>query len=75
MANYPRRGSRLLLECSCDGRVTDWAITPWADRLYAVSIVTKGDRCPIRRHHPGTKLSVRARLRARPPKYYDTLGA
>jgi hypothetical protein len=72
MANYPRRGSRLTLECSCEGRVTDWAITPWGDRLYAVQLLTKGERCRLGRHKPGTAISVRARLRTRTPAYYDT---
>jgi hypothetical protein len=73
MANYPRRGSQLSLECSCEARVVGWAITPWADRLYVVRLLAKGERCRLNRHRAGTKLSVRARLRSRPPKYYDTL--
>ena len=73
MRNYPRRGSRLSLECSCEGRVVDWALIPWGDRLYAVQLLGKGVRCRIDRHRTGTKISVRARLRTRPAKYYDTL--
>ena len=73
MPNKPRRGSRMSLECSCEGRVVDWALTPWGDRLYAVSVLSKGERCRVQRHHAGTRISVRARLRTRPPKYYDAL--
>ena len=72
MRNYPRRGSRLSLECSCDGRVVDWALIPWGDRLYAVQLLDKGERCRIERHRLGAKISVRARLRTTPPRYYDT---
>jgi hypothetical protein len=72
MSNYPRRGSRLPLECSCQGRVTEWALTPWGDRLYAVQLLVKGEKCRIRRHQAGVKISARARLRTRTPVYYDT---
>jgi hypothetical protein len=72
MSNYPRRGTRLSLECSCDGRVAEWALTPWGDRLYVVQVIEKGERCRIGRHRAGAKLSVRARLRTRPARYYDT---
>jgi hypothetical protein len=73
MTTQPRRGSRLRLECSCEGRVIDWAITPWADRLYVVSLIVKGERCRIDRHRVPAKVSVRKRLGSRPAKYYDTL--
>jgi hypothetical protein len=61
------------LECSCDARVIDWALTPWGDRLYVTSLLAKGDRCRIERHRSGKNVSVRMRLRSRPPKFYDTL--
>jgi hypothetical protein len=73
MPNNPRRGSRVSLECSCEGRVVDWALTPWGDRLYAVRVLSKGERCRVQRHRAGIRISVRARLRTRPPKYYDAL--
>jgi hypothetical protein len=72
MLAAPRRGSRLTLECSCAVRVEEWALTPWGDRLYGVRIVGKGDRCRVSRHQAAKTLSVRARLRTRPARYYDT---
>lgn len=72
MSNYPRRGSRLPLECSCEGRVTEWALTPWGDRLYAVQLLDKGERCRIARHEPGRKLSVRIRIGTRKTVDHDT---
>ena len=69
MRNYPRRGGRLALECSCAGRVVDWALTPWGDRLYAVQVIVKGDRCRVKRHRVGVTLSVRPRTAG---GYYDT---
>jgi hypothetical protein len=69
MRNYPRRGSRLPLECSCETRITDWALTPWGDRLYAVQVIAKGDRCRVKRHRVGVTLSVRPRTAG---GYYDT---
>jgi hypothetical protein len=62
----------LSLECSCDGRVVDWALTPWGDRLYAVQLLGKGERCRIARHRARARISVRARLGTRTAKYYDT---
>ena len=53
MRNYPRRGGRLSLECSCAGRVVDWALTPWGDRLYGVQLLKKGEHCRIARHASG----------------------
>ena len=55
-------------------RVTDVVtggdgLTPWGDRLYAVQVVDKGDRCRIARHRPTARLSVRPRTRG---GYYDT---
>jgi hypothetical protein len=41
--------------------------------LYVLQLLGKGDRCRIDRHRTGKKISARARLRTRPPKYYDTL--
>ena len=72
MGNYPRRGGRLSLECTCQARVIDWALTPWGDRLYGVRILAKGEKCRVARHTSGTPLSARARLGRRPPTYYDT---
>ena len=62
MGNYPRRGGRLSLECTCQARVIDWALTPWGDRLYGVQLLTKGEKCRIARHRSGTPLSARARV-------------
>ena len=72
MRNYPKRGGRLSLECSCDTRVTDWALTPWGDRLYVVRLLAKGTSCRIARHSAGTTVSARVRTGRRPAKYYDT---
>ena len=73
MPNYPRRGSRLSLECSCEARVTDWALTLWGDRLYAVKVLAKGARCRIERHQTGRTLSARVRRGRSRPILYDTL--
>src|SRR6476659_5976919 len=72
MRNFPRRGGRLALECSCAGRVVDWALTPWGDRLYGVLLLSKGESCRIARHASGTSISARVRVGTRPPQYYDT---
>ena len=48
MRNYPRRGGRLSLECSCAGRVVDWALTPWGDRLYGVQLLEQRGTLPDR---------------------------
>ena len=72
MSNYPRRGGRLSLECSCEARVIEWALTPWGDRLYGLQLLAKGETCRIARHTAGTPVSARARVGTRIPKYYDT---
>jgi hypothetical protein len=71
--DHARRGSRLSLACSCDGRVVDWALTLWGDRLYAVRLLGKGSRCAIERHRSGRQISVRARQRHGRRTYYDVL--
>ena len=59
------------LECSCEGRVVDWALTPWGDRLYAVSVLSKGERCRVQRHH-ADRISV-VRGSGRVHRSYDAL--
>jgi hypothetical protein len=73
MPDSPRRGSRLTLECSCEGRVVDWALPLWGDRLYAVQLLGKGDRCRIPRHRSGRRVSVRGRKRGQRRIFFDVL--
>ena len=73
MPDSPRRGSRLSLECSCEGRVVDWALPVWGERIYVVQLLGKGDRCRIARHRSGRRVSVRRRKRSRRQTYYDAL--
>jgi hypothetical protein len=73
METFPRRGSRLSLDCSCEGRVVDWWLMFWGDRLFAVQLLGKGERCRIRRHQSGRRVAVRRHQSGRRAVYYDML--
>jgi hypothetical protein len=73
MPNSPRRGSRLTLDCSCEGRVIDWVLPLWGDRIFVVQLLGKGDRCRVARHRSGRRVSVRLRKRDGRRIYVDML--
>jgi len=71
MPQFPRRGDRVMLECSCAGRIADWALAPWGSRLFVVELLQKGESCAISRHRRGRRVSARRRRQGNRSIYYD----